>query len=114
MLPMRLSALLTCATLALSLLSGPAHAQPAKPALVVVVVVFVSDDKSVIPGNATTHGTGYAYDTQVPLILIGAGISPGHYEAAASPVDIAPTLAKLAGVALPTATGRTLGEALTK
>ncbi|MBK5296267.1 MAG: alkaline phosphatase family protein [Vicinamibacteria bacterium] len=76
--------------------------------------IFVSDDKSVIPGNATTHGTGYAYDTQVPLILIGAGISPGHYEAAASPVDIAPTLAKLAGVALPTATGRTLDEALKK
>ena len=76
--------------------------------------IFVSDDKSVVPGNATTHGSGYAYDTQVPLILLGAGITPGHYEAAASPADIAPTLAKLAGVALPTATGRLLDEALKK
>ena len=76
--------------------------------------IFVSEDKSVVPGNATTHGSGYPYDTQVPLILTGAGISPGHYEAAASPADIAPTLAKLAGVALPTATGRVLDEALKK
>jgi len=76
--------------------------------------IFVSDDKTVIPGNATTHGSGYPYDTQVPLILAGPGISSGHYEAAASPADIAPTLAKLAGVALPTATGRILDEALKK
>lgn len=76
--------------------------------------IFVSDDKTVVPGNGTTHGSGYPYDTQVPLILLGAGISSGHYEAAASPADIAPTLAALAGVALPTATGRTLDEALKK
>ena len=76
--------------------------------------IFVSDDKAIIPGNATTHGTGYAYDTQVPLILMGAGITAGRYEGATSPADIAPTLAKLAGVALPTATGRLLDEALKK
>jgi hypothetical protein len=76
--------------------------------------IFVSDDKGIIPGNSTTHGTGYAYDTQVPLILLGAGITAGRYEAAATPADIAPTLAKLAGVALPTATGRLLDEALKK
>ena len=56
--------------------------------------IFVSDDKAIVPGNATTHGTGYAYDTQVPLILLGAGIVPGNHEAAASPADIAPTLAE--------------------
>jgi len=76
--------------------------------------IFVSDDKTIVPGSATTHGSGYDYDTQVPLILLGAGIAPGRYEAAATPADIAPTLAKLAGVALPTATGRTLDEALKK
>ncbi len=37
--PMRSSALLTCATLLVSLVSGPADAQPAKPSLVVVIVV---------------------------------------------------------------------------
>ena len=91
---------------------------PARSGDLIIVLkpnwIFVSEDKSVVPGNATTHGSGYPYDTQVPLILIGAGISPGHYEAAASPADIAPTLAKLAGVALPTATGRVLDEAFKK
>lgn len=74
--------------------------------------IFVSDDKSVIPGNATTHGSGYPYDTDVPLVLFGGRISQGKFDSPASPADIAPTLAKLAGVALPTATGRTLDEAL--
>ena len=36
---MRLSVPLTCATLALSLLSGPAVAQQTKPSLVVIIVV---------------------------------------------------------------------------
>ena len=76
--------------------------------------IFVSDDKTLVPGNGTTHGSGYAYDTQVPLILLGGGVTPGQYDAAASPADVAPTLAKLAGVALPTATGRILDEALKK
>ena len=47
-------------------------------------------------------------------ILLGGGITPGQFDAAASPADLAPTLAKLAGVALPTATGRILDEALKK
>ena len=76
--------------------------------------IFVSDDKTVVPGNATTHGTGWAYDTEVPLILLGAGIAPGRHAAPASPADLAPTLARLAGVSLPTATGRVLEEALAR
>jgi hypothetical protein len=76
--------------------------------------IFVSDDKDVIPGNATTHGSGYGYDTDVPLILFGAGIAPGRYDSPSSPVDLAPTLARIAGVPLPTATGRPLDEALKK
>jgi arylsulfatase A-like enzyme len=76
--------------------------------------IFVSDDKSIIPGNATTHGSGYPYDTQVPVIVFGAGVTAGRYKEAATPADIAPTLAKIAGVALPTATGRALDEALRK
>jgi predicted AlkP superfamily pyrophosphatase or phosphodiesterase len=76
--------------------------------------IFVSDDKTVIPGNATTHGSGYEYDTAVPLVLFGAGIKAGRHTAEASPADIAPTLAKIAGVPLPTATGRVLEEALAK
>jgi hypothetical protein len=74
--------------------------------------IFVAEDKTIIPGNATTHGSAYPYDTDVPLILLGAGVTPGRYEQAASPADIAPTLARIAGVPLPTATGRVLDEAL--
>ncbi len=74
--------------------------------------IFVADDKAVIPGNATTHGSSYPYDQRVPMLLFGAGIKPGRYEQPATPADLAPTLARLCGVSLPTATGRVLEEAL--
>lgn len=62
--------------------------------------------------DATTHGTMYSYDRQVPILLLGGGIRPGRYERRVSPADIAPTLALMAGVPLPTAEGRPLREAL--
>lgn len=63
--------------------------------------------------NSTNHGTGYRYDTHVPLLLMGKGIAPGEYLQPASPTDIAPTLAFLADVTLPRVSGRVLTEALT-
>jgi predicted AlkP superfamily pyrophosphatase or phosphodiesterase len=63
-------------------------------------------------GRGTTHGSATADDQQVPVLLYGFGIKPGHYSAAASPADVAPTLAALAGVILPNAEGRPLKEAL--
>ena len=62
--------------------------------------------------NSTNHGTGYRYDTHVPLLLMGKGIARGEYLQPASPADIAPTLAFLAGVTLPRVSGRVLIEAL--
>jgi predicted AlkP superfamily pyrophosphatase or phosphodiesterase len=60
-----------------------------------------------------THGSPYSYDTHVPTILMGAGISPGRYFEAATPADIAPTLAALLRITPPSnATGRVLIEAL--
>ena len=47
--------------------------------------IFGTDDKAIIPGNSTTHGSGYPYDTDVPLILFGAGISPGDTTRRRSP-----------------------------
>jgi arylsulfatase A-like enzyme len=44
-------------------------------------------------------------------MLLGHGIKPGRYTAATI-VDIAPTLAALAGIAMPRADGRVLTEAL--
>jgi arylsulfatase A-like enzyme len=43
---------------------------------------------------------------------MGAGIKPGRYDQAATPADIAPTLAKLCGITLPKAEGRPLTAAL--
>ncbi len=60
----------------------------------------------------TTHGTGYFYDERVPVLLFGAGIKPGKYWGAASPADLAPTLAALTGITMARPDGRVLSEAL--
>jgi len=62
---------------------------------------------------ATTHGSPYNYDSHVPIILYGNGVRPGRYNNAASPSDIAPTLAVLFGVEPPSnRVGRVLSEAI--
>jgi predicted AlkP superfamily pyrophosphatase or phosphodiesterase len=67
-------------------------------------------------GTGTTgssHGTPYAYDTNVPLLIMGKRwIRPGAYGQYAEVVDIAPTLAHLLHVRPPAgAEGRVLTEA---
>lgn len=49
----------------------------------------------------TTHGSPYRYDRWVPLILMGPGIAPGTVEREVRPMDLAPTLAVLAGIPYP-------------
>jgi len=61
----------------------------------------------------TTHGTSYAYDQQVPVVLYGAGIKAGVREDVATPADLAVTVASLLGIALPAPDGRVLSSALT-
>lgn len=65
-------------------------------------------------GFSATHGSGYQYDTHVPVLLFGKGIAAGEYLEMAAPTDVAPTLAFLAGVTLPRASGRVLTEALSR
>ncbi|MBK8255436.1 MAG: alkaline phosphatase family protein [Polyangiaceae bacterium] len=48
----------------------------------------------------TTHGTFYRYDTDVPLIFVGAGVKPGNY-GVREMVDLAPTLSSLLGISRP-------------
>ncbi len=62
--------------------------------------------------TGTGHGTPYAYDQRVPILLMGFGIEPGEYFQSATPADIAPTLGALTGVTMPTSDGRVLAEAL--
>lgn len=63
------------------------------------------------PGG-TTHGSAYSYDQRVPLIFYGWGIRRGTYLDAASPADIAPTLAYLCGITLARVDGHTLTSAI--
>jgi predicted AlkP superfamily pyrophosphatase or phosphodiesterase len=72
---------------------------------------FVPSLGSSQPGG-TTHGTLHPYDARVPVILLGRGIKPGKYSGAATPADLAPTLAHLCGFNMPGADGRVLMEAL--
>lgn len=77
------------------------------------VVVIQEPFKYISSGTyGATHGAPYVYDTHVPLIIMGGGLAPGRYLNAASPADIAPTLARILNVEPPSsATGRVLGEA---
>ena len=62
--------------------------------------------------SGSSHGTPYAYDTNVPLLIMGKRwIRPGAYGQYAEVIDIAPTLAHLLGVRPPAgAEGRVLTE----
>ena len=64
--------------------------------------------------SGTSHGSPYAYDTNVPLVLAGRPwIRAGSYGQYAEVVDIAPTLAHLLRVRPPAAAeGRVLTELL--
>ena len=60
-----------------------------------------------------THGSPYSYDTHVPLIIMGAGVTPGRYDQPATPADLAPTLASILNVQPPSnAVGRVLMEGI--
>jgi len=66
-------------------------------------------------GNSgTSHGAPYAYDTNVPLMMMGKQwVRPGAYGQYAEVVDIAPTLSFLLRVRPPSGSeGRVLTEAL--
>ncbi|HET9359676.1 MAG TPA: alkaline phosphatase family protein [Vicinamibacterales bacterium] len=58
--------------------------------------------------TATTHGTLHEYDQHVPLIIFGGSARRGHDRSTASPADIAPTLARFAGIRMSKAEGRNL------
>ncbi len=49
----------------------------------------------------TDHRSAYYFDRWVPLIFYGAGINTGSSDGPAATVDIAPTLAALAGIPTP-------------
>ncbi len=63
--------------------------------------------------QGTTHGTPYNYDAHIPLILMGSRIKAGEYSDAVALNDLAPTLATLLRVEIPSgSSGRVLTEAI--
>jgi hypothetical protein len=64
-------------------------------------------------GRGISYGSLYNYDTAVPLCLYGPRFRSGVFESPVEAVDLAPTLARVCGVAPPSSsTGRVLAEAL--
>ncbi|HEX2616526.1 MAG TPA: alkaline phosphatase family protein [Flavobacteriales bacterium] len=54
-------------------------------------------------GKGTTHGSGWNYDTNVPVLFYGQGIVPGEVLRRTAVADIAPTISMIVGCALPDA-----------
>jgi predicted AlkP superfamily pyrophosphatase or phosphodiesterase len=75
-------------------------------------LVFALKPGWMFGATGTTHGSASADDQHVPVILFGSGIKPGQYRESATPADIVPTLAAMAGITLPSAEGRVLRSAL--
>jgi len=62
---------------------------------------------------ATTHGSPWRYDTFVPVIFAGAGLEPQKIYKEIHTVDVAPTLAAIAGSKPPSGTrGKVLTEVM--
>jgi len=51
--------------------------------------------------TGTTHGSPYWYDRSVPFVLFGAGVAPGLGASGVKTVDMAPSLAAIAGIPAP-------------
>lgn len=63
--------------------------------------------------TGTTHGSGFNYDTHVPLLFFGAGINHGSTFETTYIEDIAPTISALLGIAEPNGSiGRPLVQAI--
>jgi arylsulfatase A-like enzyme len=61
--------------------------------------------------TGTTHGTPYSYDTHVPLIFLGPGIKQGRFYREVALNDVAPTIATILDVEIPSGSaGRVLDE----
>ena len=77
--------------------------------------VMVIPNPAIIPYSktGTTHGSGFSYDTHVPLIFYGNGIKKGASASYYPIIDIAPTLANILKITEPNgSTGKVIIEVL--
>jgi arylsulfatase A-like enzyme len=73
------------------------HATRAGDVLVDFLPGWIIEDSA----YRSSSDAGYRYDSNVPLIISGAGIAPKSVERRVNMVEIAPTLAKILGVECP-------------
>ncbi|UZO81086.1 alkaline phosphatase family protein [Aquimarina sp. ERC-38] len=73
-------------------------------------IVYVLPSYSVAYSRTgSAHGSGYTYDSHIPLLFYGSLVSPKIYDTPSYATDVATTLAALLGIALPDgATGEVL------
>ncbi|MEP6731539.1 MAG: alkaline phosphatase family protein [bacterium] len=67
------------------------------PANTAVELVVTLTPYSLWRGAVASHGSPYDYDSNVPLIFFGDGVQPGKHAEFVRTVDLAPTLAEIAG-----------------
>ncbi len=71
---------------------------PRSPDIIIVLKPYIYlEDYS----GGTGHGTPHEYDRHVPIVFLGAAVSPGNYSKESGPEDIAPTLGWLLGIPIP-------------
>lgn len=79
----------------------------------------LSGDVLIVPDPAkisysktgSTHGSGFSYDTHVPIIFYGKGINQGRSREKIEIIDIAPTISNLLMIEFPNGT---MGNVITK
>jgi predicted AlkP superfamily pyrophosphatase or phosphodiesterase len=78
-------------------------------------IVVIQEPYWLFGASGTSHSTPFGYDTHVPVIFMGPGIKAGKYYGNIAVNDIAPTLATMLSVEIPSgAAGRVLAEMFTK
>lgn len=82
-----------------ALLQNGFHQKRSGDVLVVLSPSVISYSKV-----GTTHGSGFSYDTHVPLLFYGKGIKQGETLQKTVIPDIAPTISALLGISFPNAT----------
>jgi predicted AlkP superfamily pyrophosphatase or phosphodiesterase len=74
-------------------------------------IIVVPDAYWIYEQRGTSHGTPFNYDTHVPLLFMGPNVVPGRYDSEVAVYDIAPTLATILEIEIPSgAVGRILTE----
>ncbi len=77
-------------------------------------IMLIPNPSTISRGRTgTTHGSGYNYDSHVPIMFYGKGVKKGNLKRKVSITDIAPTLANLLYINFPNgATGSVIIEAI--